>query len=71
MEKHDFPGLSTHELSRKMFRQKIAAFLEDHRTTTKPGIPVSNMLFRQGWFKNHVLKTDKQYSKFLNTRGVR
>lgn len=60
MAKHDFPGLSTHRTQHEMFRQKIAAFLEDLTATTKPGIPVSLMLFMPGWFKNHALKTDKQ-----------
>lgn len=70
MRQHDFPGLSTHRTQHEMFRQKIAALLEDHKAA-KPGVPVSLMLFIQNWLKQHVLKTDKQYSAFLNARGVR
>lgn len=69
MEQHGFPGLVTHQTQHEMFRQKIAAFLEDHRAG-KAGVPVSLMLFMQTWLKQHVMKTDKLYSAFLNARGV-
>jgi hemerythrin len=31
---------------------------------------VELLLFLQSWLKKHVLRTDKQYSAFLNARGV-
>jgi hemerythrin-like metal-binding protein len=69
MEQHAFPGLSTHRAQHEMFRQKMADFLEDHKAA-KPGVPVALMFFMQTWLKQHVLKTDKQYSAYLNARGV-
>jgi len=69
MEKHDFPGLSSHRAQHEAFRDKIAAFLEDHKAS-KAGVPVSLMLFLQNWLKEHVLRVDKQYTAFLNARGV-
>jgi hemerythrin len=33
--------------------------------------PVSLLFFVKVWRKQHVLKTDTQYSAFLNARGVR
>lgn len=69
MQEHEFPGLPTHRTQHEMFRQKIAAYLKEH-TAGKPGVPVSLLLFMQGWLKQHVLKTDKQYSAFLTARGV-
>jgi len=70
MEKHDFPGLSTHRAQHEMFRQKLAGFLEEYKAA-KPGVPVSLLLFMQNWLKQHVMKTDKQYSGFLTARGER
>jgi hemerythrin-like metal-binding protein len=69
MRQHGFPGLLAHCQQHQMFRAKIAKFLEDHRAG-KAGVPVSLLRFMQDWLKNHVLKTDKQYSSFLNTHGV-
>lgn len=69
MQQHDFPGLSTHQTQHEMFRQKIGTYLEDLKAG-KAGVPVSLLLFMQEWMKQHLLTTDRQYSAFLNARGV-
>lgn len=69
MEKHGFPGLSTHRAQHKVFRHKIAIFLASHKAH-KASVPVSLLLFLREWLKDHLLKTDKQYSAFFNARGV-
>ncbi len=69
MERHSFPGLSTHRIQHEMFRKKMMTLLERHRGA-KAGVAVELLLFLQSWLKNHVLRTDRQYSAFLNARGV-
>lgn len=69
MEQHEFPGLPTHRIQHKMFREKMTTFLERQRSA-KAGVAVELLLFLQSWLKEHVLRTDKQYSAFLNARGV-
>jgi hemerythrin len=70
MERHHFPGLPTHRLQHEMFRKKLLTFLENHRTA-RAGVPVELLLYLHSWFKQHLLETDKLYSKFLNERGIR
>ena len=70
MKEHDFPGLSTHRTQHLMFRQTIQKFLEQHQAGST-GVPVSLLMFLQTWLKQHVLKTDKLYSAYLNARGVK
>jgi hemerythrin len=70
MQEHGYPALPTHRTQHEMFRQKITAYLEEHKAA-KPGVPVSLLLFMQNWLKQHVMKTDKQYSGYLTARGVR
>jgi hemerythrin len=69
MERHEFPGLSTHRAQHETFRKKMMTLLERHRGA-KQGVAVELLLFLQTWLKGHVLKTDKQYTAFLNARGV-
>lgn len=69
MERHEFPGLPTHRVQHETFRKKMMTLLERHRGA-KQGVAVELLLFLQTWLKGHVLKTDKQYSAFLNARGV-
>ena len=69
MERHEFPGLSTHRIQHEMFRKKMTTLLGRHRAA-KAGVAVELLLFLQSWLKKHVLSMDKQYSAFLNARGV-
>lgn len=70
MQKHEFPGFLTHRTQHEMFREKMMQFLDEHHAG-KAGVAVSLMFFMQNWLKQHVMKTDKQYSAYLNARGVR
>ena len=70
MEQHNFPGLFTHRTQHEEFRKRLAEYLEAHKAG-KPGVPVSLLFFMKGWLKEHLQKTDKLYSAFLNARGVR
>ena len=70
MQEHDFPGFSTHRTLHEEFRKRLAEYLGAHKAG-KPGVPVSLLFFMQEWMKEHLSKTDKLYSTFLNARGVR
>lgn len=69
MEQHEFPGLFMHRAQHEEFRRRLAEYLEAHKAG-KPGVPVSLLFFMQEWMKEHLSKTDKLYSAFLNARGV-
>ena len=64
-----FPGPATTEPPEE-FRKRIALYLEEHQAA-KPGAPVSLLFFMQAWMKEHLSRTAKLYSAFLNARGVR
>ena len=70
MTEHDFPGLETHRAEHKRFARSIGNFLADYKAG-KTGVPVELMVFLQSWLQDHLLKTDKAYSAYLNARGVR
>ncbi|HZQ96212.1 MAG TPA: bacteriohemerythrin [Candidatus Sulfotelmatobacter sp.] len=69
MKQHQYPGLSTHREHHEEFRERMTEFLEAQRAA-KPCVPVSVMLYLEPWLKEHLLKTDQQYSAYLNARGV-
>jgi hemerythrin-like metal-binding protein len=70
MTEHAFPGLERHRAEHQRFARTIEKFLEDYKAG-KTGVPVEIMLFLQSWLQEHLLKTDKAYSAYLNARGVR
>ncbi len=69
MERYGFPGLADHRLKHEELTRKVLA-LRDEYKAGNVGVPVSLMLFLQTWLKEHILGTDKQYSEFLNSKGV-
>jgi len=70
MTEHAFPLLETHRAEHRRFTRNIEKFLEDHKAG-KTGVPVKLMFFMQSWLQEHLLKTDKAFSAYLNARGVR
>jgi hemerythrin len=69
MEEHAFPGLAEHRFEHSVLTQQLTQFDLSHRAG-RPNIPSALLDFLQSWLRNHILKSDKQYSDFLNARGV-
>ncbi len=69
MERHGFAGLAEHRMKHEELTRKVLALYEEYKRGNV-GVPVSLMLFLQSWLKEHILGTDKQYSEFLNAKGV-
>jgi hemerythrin len=70
MTEHAFPGLETHRAVHQRFARTIERLREDYKAG-KTGVPVKIMLFLQSWLQEHLLRSDKAYSAYLNARGVR
>ena len=70
MAKHNFPGLAAHRSEHQSLVEQVLKFQADF-AAGKPEVAVSLLPFLQNWLKNHIMKTDKKYSQFLNDHGVR
>lgn len=69
MQRYGFPGYTLHKKEHDSFIDKI----KDIEQRIKAGklvisIEVTNML--KEWVENHILKTDKAYSAYLQSQGV-
>ena len=69
MEECGFPGLAAHRHDHQELAQQLTAFNLSN-LAGRPGIPAALLVFLQAWLQDHILKTDKEYSSFLNNRGV-
>ena len=69
MEECGFPGLDAHRHGHKELSQKLTMFNLSN-LAGGPDVPATLLVFLQAWLQEHILKTDKEYSSFLNTRGV-
>jgi hemerythrin-like metal-binding protein len=70
MEQHGFPGLAAHRRDHQMLAQKLTKFNLSN-LAGRPDVPAALLDFLQDWLREHILKTDREYSEYLNARGVR
>lgn len=70
MQEHGFPGFYDHRSNHQLMSQKLTKFNLSRRAG-RPEIPENLLNFLMAWWNDHVLKTDKEYSEFLNDKGVR
>lgn len=69
LEEHGFHGLDAHRNEHQLLAQKLAKFNLSN-LAGRPDVAPALLVFLQDWLRNHILKTDKEYSGFLNARGV-
>lgn len=70
LEQHQFPGLYEHKVEHKKFTEQVVRLLARFKRND-PGVPGALMCFMESWLKQHVMKTDMEYSSHLTERGVR
>ena len=69
MRQYDFPGYVQHKKEHEAFKDKVAAFQKSFETG-KATLSLEVINFLTGWLDHHILKVDKEYSPFLNEKGV-
>ena len=65
-----YPDMDQHKSEHAAFVQKVS----DSRDEFEKGrlaLSVDIMNFLSDWLKNHIMVTDKKYSKFFNTNGLK
>jgi hemerythrin len=69
MKQHGFPGLDAHHLQHQEMiaemGKQVAAYQKDRDATIE-----GTIRYLQNWLLNHINGTDKEYSEFLNAKGV-
>ncbi len=69
MQRHGFPGYDAHRSDHQLLAQRLTQFNLSRRAG-RPDVPPNLLTFLKTWWQNHVLETDKEYSEFLNAKGV-
>ncbi len=69
MEKYNYPGLAAHKAEHAELKEKVLKFHDDF-VAGSVCVSASLLMFMSRWLNYHILVTDKQYSRFLNDKGV-
>jgi len=65
-----YPETEVHKMEHAGFIKKTLDFNNGFKQG-KIGLTIEVMNFLSDWLKNHILKTDKRYSKFFNEHGLK
>ena len=69
MLKYEYPSYASH----KKEHEKLTDQVKEIKTKFEEGdtvLTVEFMGFLRDWLSNHIVKVDKKYSDFLNSKGV-
>ncbi len=67
MTQHGFPNLEAHRKE----HEKLVSQVRDMDISREDVTTVDIMEFLKRWLTDHILGTDKKYSSFLNSKGLR
>ncbi len=70
MQDHDYPDFDAHLAQHKAMIAKVDQFIQAHRDNGHKALQDTADYLRD-WLINHINGTDKKYSEYLRSRGVR
>jgi len=69
LRKANYPGLIAHEAEHQEYVAKVNQFAEDLKAGRNAS-SISVLGFLKDWLAEHILRTDRSYSAYLNAQGV-
>ncbi len=70
MEKHGYPDIEKHKMEHEEMISKVHEFQKNFENNDV-AVSKETLRYLQDWLTNHILKTDKQYTDFLQSKGER
>jgi len=70
-EQYDYPNSAKHKCHHCELIDQISALKERFETELSGSVALEIMQFLKNWLTNHIMKTDKAYSEFLISKGVK
>jgi len=69
LRKANYPGLAAHQAEHQQYVAKVNQFAEDLKAG-KNASSISVLGFLKDWLAEHIKRTDRSYSAYLNSKGV-
>ncbi len=69
LKKYDYPNLAIQQAEHSLFKKKVSKFQNDLKKETL-GLSIDMLIFLSDWLKTHIKRSDKNFSKFLNEKGI-
>jgi hemerythrin len=69
LRKANFPGLAEHHAEHQEYVARVNQFGEDLKAGRNTS-SVAVLQFLKHWWEEHILRTDRSYSAYVNAQGV-
>lgn len=69
MQEHSFPGFLAHLSEHTRLTKKVIEFQQQFNSGSLVSVQLGSFL--RDWLINHIMTVDKNYSAFLNGKGVK
>lgn len=69
-EKYNYPDGNSHKLVHQKFTKQVLDYQKDFEDG-KTVITIEVMTFLKNWLIEHITNTDKKYSAFFNSKGLK
>jgi hemerythrin-like metal-binding protein len=69
-KKYNYPDSDKHVEEHNSFRDYVKEFNNKYQQKKNLAVTVEILNFLTDWLRNHIKKSDKEYSKFFNELGV-
>ena len=70
MEQHGYPEVDEHKSHHMAFVNKLKELKSKDLDETQSKVTMELLVFIADWISVHILKIDKKYTDFLNSKGV-
>jgi len=70
LRKSNFPGFAAHQAEHQKFIARVNGFINDLKAG-RGASPIPILGFIKDWLTDHIMRTDRAYSAYLNAKGVR
>ena len=69
LRRTNYPGFAAHQAEHQKFVEKVSQLTEDLQAGRNAS-PIALLGFVEDWLAEHIRRTDRSYSAYLNAQGV-
>lgn len=69
LKENKYPDFLDHQKQHDVFIEKMTQFCEDFKSD-KFSLHFEIAIFLKNWITNHIMVVDKEYTEFLNSKGI-
>ncbi|MBX7192613.1 MAG: bacteriohemerythrin [Sandaracinaceae bacterium] len=71
MTQHKYPSLAAHKAEHDALTKQVAEVQAKYKAGASAALSMEVMAFLKNWLVKHIMGSDKAYTPFLNSKGVK